>query len=180
MTAPLLMWASVPVPRVALWTAEDRNFLAPDPLVRGQIAVCNDEAQGQGKPVFGTPHMQRQRKFVIEGLCDLCGRPLKGRSKVSLSHASERVGAAGLCVMQVEPMLHRECAAISLVHCPSLRRDTRANALHIRLVTRYRVQLAQLTGDATEQFTGTRHPGAIGHAKIELLDWQDKDLSWLN
>ncbi len=51
--------------------------------------------------------------------------------------------------------------------------------LHVRLVTRYRVQLAQLTGDATEEFTGTRCPGAIGHAKVELLAWLDKDEAWL-
>lgn len=175
----LLMWGAVPVPQAVLWTAENRSFLAPDPLVPGHLAMCNDEAQGQGKPIFGTPHMQRQRKLVIEGLCDLCGKPLKGRSKVSLSHAGERTGADGLCVMQVEPMLHKECAALSLQHCPSLKRDTRGGTLNIRLVTRYRVQIAQLTGDATMEFAGVRHSGAIGHAKVELLQWQDRNIGWL-
>lgn len=175
----LLMWHSVPVPQVALWTAEEACYLGADPLVPNMMAVCNAEAQGQGKPIFGKPHMQRQRRLVIEGLCDLCGKPLKGRTKVSLSHAAVRTGADGLCVMQVEPMLHKECAKISVLHCPSLKRDQRGGTINVRLVTRYRVQIAQLTADASELFTGQRHSGAVGHAKVELLTWQDRDLEWL-
>lgn len=174
------MWASVPVPQAVLWTAEARCFLGHDPLVgAGLPAVCNDDAQGEGKPIFGKPHMQRQRRLVAQGLCDLCGKPLKGRTKVSLSHAKVRAGADGPCVMQVEPMLHVECARISLQHCPSLKRDARSSGLQVRIVSRYRVQLAQLTAAAALEFTGEARSGAIGHAKVELLAWQDRDQDWL-
>jgi hypothetical protein len=176
-----LTWGSVPVPNTALWSGEDRCFLATEELVENRVAVCNDVAQGEGKPVFGKPHMQRQRAAVILGLCDLCGKPLKGHSKVSLSHARPRTGAAGLCVMQVEPLLHKDCARISLEFCPSLKRDIGRATLRVRLVTRYQVQIAQLTADATEEFCGpgVRHRGAIGHAKVILLQWQDKSAAWL-
>lgn len=174
-----LTWGKVPVPVTALWSGEDSLFLAPDPVVNGMIAMCNVDAPGVGKPIFGKPHMQRHRRAIALGLCDLCARPLKGRAKVSLSHASPRTGADGLCIMQVEPLLHKECAAISVRHCPSLRRDIDGARLNVRLVTRYRVQFAQLTGDATMEFCGVRHSGAIGHAKVELLTWSDKSEGWL-
>lgn len=175
-----LMWGQVPVPYSVLWSAENEFFLGSDPTTPGLLAVCNPSRQGEGKPVFGKPHMNRQRRTIALGLCDLCGRPLKGRAKVSLSHARPRVGAGhAMCVMQVEPLLHKECAAISLRHCPSLKRDIRGDSLMVRLVTRYRVQFAQLTGDATEEFCGARHSGAVGHAKVELLAWRDMDAAWL-
>jgi hypothetical protein len=176
-----LTWGSVPVPHTVLWSEEVASFLAPDPIAENRIALCNPELQGQGKPMFGKPHMQRQRRAVILGLCDLCGKPLKGRSKVSLSHASMRTGAEGLCVMQVEPLLHKECATLSLRHCPSLKRDVGRDTLHVRLVSRYQTQVALLTADATEEFCGpgVRHSGALGHAKVILLQWQDKSADWL-
>ena len=179
MAAKNLTYGNAPVPYSVLWSGEDPPFIGSDPKVTAIPAVCNAEAPGVGRPLFGKPHMQRQREVIIDGLCDLCGKTLKGRSKVSLSHAKERIGADGLCVMQVEPLLHKECAVISMQHCPSLKRDIRNGTLMVRLVTRYRVQMAQLTGDATVEFTGTRCPGAAGHAKVELLAWQDKDADWL-
>lgn len=172
-------YGNIPVPYSVLWSGEDRLTLGADRNVPGHLAVCNEVAPGTGRPVFGKPHMQRQRELVILGRCDLCNRPLKSRAKVSLSHARERVGAEGLCVMQVEPLLHRECAAISLLHCPSLKRDTAGETLNVRLVSRYRVQIAQLTAEAATKFAGISHSGAIGHAKIELLEWQDRSAEWL-
>lgn len=129
--------------------------------------------------MFGKPHSQRQRSAIARGLCDLCGRPLKARTKVSLSHA--RVvphGAEGPCVMQVEPLLHKECAAESMRFCPSLRRDIQNGTLFVRQVTRWRPQAAIMSGEYVESLTGTRQQ-ALGHAKVELLGWQDRDAEWL-
>jgi hypothetical protein len=174
-----LTYGNAPVPYTVLWSSEDPQFIGVDPVCPSMPATCNSSSPGEGRPMFGTPHMQRQREAVVRGLCDICGKTLKGRTKVSLSHARVRTGADGLCVMQVEPLLHKECATVALKHCPSLRRDIRNGTLNVRMVTRYRTQIAQLTGDATEEFTGTRCPGALGHAKVELLNWQDKDAAWL-
>lgn len=172
-------FGNVPVPYTVLWSVEEPMRLAPCQHASGRVAVCNDVAPGQGKPVFGKPHMQRQREAIVEGLCDLCGKSLEKRTKVSLSHASVRIGAEGLCVMQVEPLLHKDCAACCLRYCPSLKRDIRNGKLHVRQVNRYRVQIAQLSADAAEEFTGQRVSHAAGHAKVELLAWKDRSEGWL-
>ena len=101
------------------------------------------------------------------------------KTKVSLSHARVRLnGADGPCVMQVEPLLHKACAAKSMAFCPSLKKDIRDGSLRIRQVTRYRPQFAVMDEVYVETITGQRQK-AIGHAKVELLAWIDRDLAWL-
>ena len=144
------------------------------------LAVCDHEARGTGKPIFGKPHMTRQREVIVNQLCDLCARPLAGRTKISLSHATFRVsGAEGGCVMQVEPLVHKDCALICVEHCPSLKHDIKAGTLFVRQVHRHRTQLALLTDAAVEEFAGERRSGVVGHAKIELQRWTDRGLKWL-
>jgi hypothetical protein len=129
--------------------------------------------------MFGKPHSQRQRQAIAQGLCDLCGRSLRVSTKVSLSHARVRPdGAEGLCVMQVEPLLHRDCAAESMRFCPSLRRDIEAGTLFVRQVTRHRSQCAVMSPEYVESLTGSPVK-ALGHAKVELINWIDRDAQWL-
>lgn len=173
-----LMYGSVPVPWTASWSEEESFFLARCPYA-GRLALCQPERPGEGRPMFGKPHSIRQRKAIALGLCDLCARPLAGRTKVSLSHAKiYGHGAEGPAILQVEPMLHRECALVSMRHCPSLRRDIKAETLMIRQVTRYRVQMALMDATYTEEMTGEARI-AVGHAKIELIRWVDRDEAWL-
>lgn len=176
-------WGAVPVPYTVSWSAEQTFRVDHCSYARAQ-AICQVVAPGHGKPLFGKPHSQRQREVIANGLCDLCARPLRNRTKVSLSHARARAnGARGLCIMQVEPLLHRECAAISLQHCPSLRRDIKAGSAVIRQVNQYRVQFAIIA----PEFVGIYVPGytagpaerVVGHAKVELLAWRDRDEGWL-
>src|SRR5690606_1059318 len=76
-------WGNVPVPYTASWTEEEHFFLDFCPYACA-TAICQRVAPGQGKPQFGKPHMNRQREAIARNLCDLCGRPLKHRTKVSL------------------------------------------------------------------------------------------------
>ncbi|MDD2704130.1 MAG: hypothetical protein PHU07_02160 [Acidocella sp.] len=180
MSRRALYWGNVPVPYATLWSAEEGMHVAACQYANGLTALCQASRRGQGKPVFGKPHMVRQREVISLSLCDLCARPLRNTTRVSLSHARVQPhGAEGPAVLQVEPMLHRQCAAISMQHCPSLRRDIAAGTLHIRQVLRSRAQLAIMTPEAVEEFTGTPRSGVIGHAKIELLEWRDRELEWL-
>ncbi len=176
----ILKWGTVPVPYAALWSAEQGHMhVATCPHIR-HLACCDIDARGQGKPIFGKPHMGRQREIVVNDLCDLCARPLKLRTRISLSHARPVVtGARGACVMQVEPLVHKACARICIEHCPSLKRDIAAGTLIVRQVIRHRHQIALLTPTAVEEFTGAPRTGVAGHAKIELQRWIDRDLAWL-
>lgn len=176
-----LRYGDVPVPYTASWTGEDSFSLAPCRYAGGRMAICQKEARGSGKPLFGKPHSNRQREVIAKDLCDLCGRPLKNATKVSLSHARPRVnGAQALDILQVEPLLHKGCAAICVQHCPSLKRDIKAGGIEIRQVTRHQTQVALMDEIETERFTGVACRGAAGHAKVHLLAWKDRDLAWLN
>lgn len=176
--AELLRYGETPVPYTASWTYEETFYLSHCRFA-GRRAICQNVERGLGKPLFGKPHSQRQREVIAEGLCDLCARSLAARTKVSLSHAAVRLnGADGPAVLQVEPLLHRECAMISMRHCPSLRRDVGDGSLRIRQVTRYRVQIALMDAVYVETITGLAEIAA-GHAKVELLGWRDRDVEWL-
>lgn len=173
-----LQYGGVPVPYTASWTAEESFFLGKCPYAT-RAAIRQIEARGQGKPLFGKPHSDRQRQVIANDLCDLCARTLKNRTKVSLSHARPVAhGAQGLAILQVEPLLHKECAAKSMQHCPSLRRDIKAGTLMVRQVNRHRVQFAIMDEAYTETVTGAREQ-SIGHAKVELLQWIDRNADWL-
>lgn len=174
-----LRFGNTPVPWTVSWSSEE-SFTVGACREFKRRAILQTEAQGEGTPLFGKPHSQRQRAAIARGLCDLCGKPLKNRTRVSLSHA--RVvphGADGPCVMQVEPLLHKECAATSLRFCPSLRRDVSNGTLFVRQVTRCRPQAAIMSAEYVESVTGQREQ-ALGHAKVELLQWQDRDALWLD
>ena len=86
-------------------------------------------------------------------------------------------------VLQVEPMLHRECARESMRYCPSLKDQLAAGELNIRQVTSHRVQFAIMGPEFVSHYV----PGyqakptdrIIGAAKVQLVDWIDRDLDWL-
>jgi hypothetical protein len=174
-----LTFGNTPVPYTVSWTGEDRDWHVGSCPFSQCAAICQAEAPGVGTPLFNKPHSQRQRRTIALGLCDLCAKPLKGRTKVSLSHARPYAHArrAG-DILQFEPLLHRECAAISARFCPSLRKQLKAGVFMVRRVTRYDVQFAVMDEVYTETMTGQRCK-AVGHAKVQLLDWVDLDEDWL-
>lgn len=186
-----LRYGNTRVPVTASWTGEERFYLDRCRWF-GKLAICQDEVfvgggmtiiRGgdhiPGKPQFGKPHMQRQRRAMAEGRCDICGRSLRTATKVSLSHARPQPhGAEGWAVLQVEPMMHRACALEAVDQCPSLKRDVLAGTLRIRQVLRWHAQCAVMDADYVQSITG-QHTKALGHGKIELLEWHDRDADWL-
>lgn len=176
-----LVWGNIPVPNTASWSAEEGIELGKCPHFpkTGLPALVQRSAQGQGKPIFGKPHSCRQREAMARGLCDICGKSLRASTKISLSHARPQPhGAEGWAILQVEPMMHRACALLAIRHCPSLRRDLDQDTLRIRQVFKHRVQVAIMSPEYVAGETGQRVK-ALGHAKIELLKWADRDLAWL-
>jgi hypothetical protein len=176
-------WGNINVPWTVSWTGEEKQFVGPCPYSR-MMALRIPDAPGIGKPQFGKPHSDRQRKCIAEERCDLCAKPLRLSTKVSLSHARvNEKGALGPCVMQVEPMVHRACALICIEQCPSLRRDINAGSLMVRQVLRSRVQFAIMGVEYIQHYVPDYHPKPeeriVGHAKVELLRWRDRDEAWL-
>ena len=177
----ILHYGGIPVPYTASWTAEEAPgmiYLGTCPHAK-RAAIRQKSARGEGKPRFGAPHMDRQREVIALDLCDLCGKPLKNRTKVSLSHARPQAhGATFGDVLQVEPLLHKECAAISLRHCPALKRDVANGTVMIRQVMRHACQFAVYSEQGTFEATGIRQK-SISHAKVQLIRYQDRDIEWL-
>jgi hypothetical protein len=85
--------------------------------------------------------------------------------------------------MQVEPMVHRECALLCIEHCPSLKRDIANGTLMVRHVFRSEVQFAivgwQYIQHYVPEYTPDPSDRIIGHAKVVLLRWRDRDEAWL-
>lgn len=174
----IVTYGSTPVPWTVSWALEYAFSIGLCPYSK-RDAIFQNVMPGYGKPAFGKPHSNRQRECIALGLCDLCGRPLASRTKVSLSHARPVPhSAGGFEILQVEPLLHKECAALSMKHCPSLLRDIQAGTLMVRQVFASRCQFAVMSAEYVETITGTRQT-AIGHAKVQLVKWKDRDMGWL-
>lgn len=174
-----LMFGNTPVPWTVSWSSEEGMFIAPCPHFARRPAISQIASPGEGKPQFGKPHMNRQRTAIAECRCDLCGKSLKLSAKISLSHARPQMhGAEGWAILQVEPLLHPKCAHTCISWCPSLKRDVENGTIVVRHVTRWRPQCAVMDETFTETQTGQRVK-ALGHAKVELLRWTDRDPDWL-
>lgn len=171
------------VPWTVGWTGEESFFIDHCPF-SNRPAICQTVAPGVGKPTFGKPHSQRQRQAIAECRCDLCGKSLTLATKVSLSHARPvGHGANGLAILQVEPLLHRLCAAESMRWCPSLKRDLADGSLMVRQVTISRVQFAvmgpQFVAHYVPDYVFNPNDRIVGMAKVELVKWIDRDTAWL-
>ena len=178
MRAVITRFGATAIPWTVSWSAEE-TFSLGKCHVFHKRAIMQISDPGVGKPLFGKPHSNRQREAIGRCLCDLCGRSIKLATKVSLSHARPQPhGALGWAILQVEPMLHRECAAESCRWCPSLKRDIEHGTLMIRQVHRWRAQCAVMSETYVESVTGEARK-ALGHAKVELIHWTDRDIDWL-
>lgn len=176
----LIHYGNSPVPWTVGFTGEQPYGVAYCPHAK-QLALFQPQTR-QGKPTFASPNFCRQRAAIINGLCDLCAKPLKSGTKVSLSKVIQGHTSSGIGYLQVEPMLHRECATICMKYCPHLLAMIEQGRLNVRQVTRWRPQLAMLPPiTVAEHVPGYRGPrdAVAGYAKVQLLEWIDRDASWL-
>jgi hypothetical protein len=140
----------LPVPFVNNWGPEDpaRYAVMPDRTV-GRDALFLDD-HDQAVPDFTRQSMQRQRLCVVDGLCQVCTRPVPwSRRFLVVSDISIDVIDLGgeQWVALTEPWLDEECAAVAVERCPALVRRTRADNLSVVKVTsRRQVRLVVSTG----------------------------------
>lgn len=167
-------YGATPVPWTASWSEEERFTVGKCPYAR-RPAILQAWAPRVGRPQFAKPHSDRQRACMALNLCGVCGKSLAGRTKLSLSQARPQPHSArGFEVLQVEPLLHRECARLSVRHCPGLKRHIEAGIFCVRRVTQHEVQYAVMSEEYVATLTGAAVK-AVGHAKVCLKRWVDCD-----
>lgn len=112
-----------PVPWINLWGTEeiDRMSIRLDVNAGWQPAIYLDDSE-QTVPDFTRQNMQRQRRAVARGLCQVCGKRF-GWPKLLVwsSISTQIVDVEGIkCVVVSEPWLDEQCAAFALQKCPGL------------------------------------------------------------
>lgn len=173
------MYGKMPVPFSVGWSDEKRMWIAPCEYANGMMALHQEENPGSGKPTFGTPNNNRQRKALALGLCDICGMSMKNRTKVSMSEERVAIADGEMILTVVEPLCCRTCARLAVQHCPHLKRRIKEGLIIVRHVFAYRLITPLLTGEATMEFAGEYKPGTVGHLKMQLTKFRLRDLAWL-
>jgi hypothetical protein len=168
----MIHYGEIAVPWAAMWSEEAEYFVAECPYFQ-KPAICQREAQGRGVPKFGSPHVSRQRKLHALCLCDICAKPLKTSTKISMSNFGG-TDRPGMVLTQSEPLSHVECAQMSLQQCPSLKRQAESGRLRIRQVYRFKARATVATAAERIRFVPDyKGPAILGLAVVDLLGWRD-------
>jgi hypothetical protein len=114
------------VPWSVAWSAEEDWSLRPDTDFPGFAELVQKWAPGEGRPLFASNHVTRNRRGLIDQLCHVCGQPTKSWDRwlfpvqsggwVDLSDG--RVLYAGTV-----PPAHKACAERAARLCPHLSRQ---------------------------------------------------------
>jgi hypothetical protein len=127
------------VPWINAWGGEDlaRARIVWDRHIPGWALTMDDDPDGA--PDFTRQHMGRQRQAVLEGLCQVCARPVPWSRRrlvlAALSMEVVTVNGGGRVPVVTEPWLCQRCAEFAVTVCPALIRRTREEELHIVTVT---------------------------------------------
>ncbi len=168
----ILRYGEIPVPYPVMWSAENEYFVDQCTWFK-QPAICQKQARGEGMPQFGRPHVVRQRRAMALELCDLCNKPLKTSTKISLSNFGADY-PDGYLLSQVEPLLHVECARLSIRHCPALQRQLREGRMRVRQVLQCRARATTASAEERASFVpGYSGPDIIGLAVMDVRKWRD-------
>jgi hypothetical protein len=173
----------LPVPWVALWSAEEGTAFLAEEIYDGKPSLCVShlEALGEGTARLGMMSQLRQRRAMRLGLCQVCGKPMT-RRYVALSTSGERIklGRSGSFPLLIEPPACATCASIALAHCPGVRGRTFVELLDLILVQ----QIVRPLGDPAQDsmflpLTPADFPssGAVGYIKYAVTKHRPSDLT---
>lgn len=168
------------IPWTTPWTGEDTDHeVRRERLLDGAWALCQRSAPGEGTPIFGSAHMQRQRQAIIQGRCDVCGRMIRpGQTRVLLHPGSKLKGTD--MVGHVMAPCHRECARRSALVCPWIIKEIEAGRLTVTVVTKSSVAIATLDPEIVEAEIGHLFEFPVaGHAKLIVEKSLNRDVEWL-
>lgn len=137
---PTMLGGSSVVPYIGSWTGEER----PEPRIirrrQGGIAYADETLLdrddwgvlwtrttariGVGRPLFKQLHPRRQRRAMLDLLCQVCAQPADHTDHGSLwllPGSKIREGEGLTSILTIYPPLCSACARISVSMCPALR-----------------------------------------------------------
>ncbi|WP_212525892.1 hypothetical protein [Actibacterium sp. MT2.3-13A] len=169
-----------PVPWTTPWTGEETGYsVVRSKIAGGHFVLSQKSAMGEGRPIFGGAHMDRQRQAVIQGRCDVCGGMIRQHQARVLLHPGNRLTGTDDTGHVMAPC-HRACARQSAQVCPWLIRQIEAGELVVTVVKKADVALAQLDPEIVESETGQWFDFPVfGHAKLIVRAGMTRDAEWL-
>jgi hypothetical protein len=99
-----------PVPWTAQWSSGTEHVVERE---SGPVVVCTCRV-GKGRPRFGNPCANRQRRAVAERRCSVCGTPIGPEETCAWTLADTATR------YYVEPPAHLHCLLFALRACPKL------------------------------------------------------------
>lgn len=108
----------LPVPWTASWSSEHWATARAEARIDNRLCLFTAGRPGRGTPILGAMNEPRQREAMLEGLCQVCGRPLDEDRWLPLLewHAHTDSGIP----VTSDPPCHLACAKFTLIACPVL------------------------------------------------------------
>lgn len=164
------------VPWVSSWTGEEEFWLGE---LHGSPAIMQKEAQGLGEPQFDFPHIMRQRKALSECLCGVCGKPMKGHTKIMLGEPHEVEVVYQNIPAFIQPFSHRKCALQMIDNFPEIIGKLLTQEMVIVQAFEHQLIGELLSPEGTQKLIGKEHKGAVGHLKMDINKGTLRDMDWL-
>ncbi len=111
------------LPWTAPWTGEAVFGLAPSPIFPGLRELTQKDAQGEGEPQLVGMHLGRQRRAILNHLCQVCGEPTTRGDRFlfpSVTGTFLKVKGRARYATHMPPV-HGACAERAMRMCPHLR-----------------------------------------------------------
>lgn len=160
---------TITAPWNASWSAEMGGYeVRPCRWAEGRRAIWQAHAPGQGKPVFASPHMVRQRKSIAQMLCTVCGEPTREGERWMFDLGRWTQHGNAMVWLTTEAPVHEACADLAMKVCPHIRAG---GLTPRRFPARYRTMAAVVGGEEVEKDFGLRLTAVdqvIAHLKIVL------------
>jgi hypothetical protein len=168
----------LPVPFINAWGERTIGSMRADhdPVVGGQAMFFDDHGD---VPDFTYQSPQRQRQCMVQGLCQVCGKPVpwSRRNLVISGMSVEWQYVADLrreVPVVTEPWMCDRCCAIATTWCPALIRrrvDEKMTVIPVRSQREVQivVSVGSIDGPGLEW---TRQRPVFMHAKLRLLTMQ--------
>lgn len=163
----------VPVPWVALWSAEAGTASIGRLSPSDPTPALFERQVEEGEPRFGEMSWTRQRRAVLEGRCQVCAGRLT-RSYVALDTANQAIdlGHGLRAWLLSEPACCATCARVTMTLCPGIRGRRFVELVRFQAVGSFVRPCGDPVADAVfAPLTAADFParGALAHVKLAVI-----------